>query len=1019
MKNNLYCLLASVFYTFFAFAQQIEVKGKVTAEDLPLPGASVIEKGTTNGTQTDFDGNFSLLVNTNSTLVISYLGYTTQEIQASTTPLNINLEASNNVLEEVVVVAQGISKSRKALGYAVSKVDTEETEGRPEVDLSRTLQGKISGVQITAPNGSSGAATDIVVRGNLSLTDGRNQALIVVDNVIFNGNLLDIDPNNIQDITVLKGLNATVLYGDEGRNGVVLLQTKSGNARLGKKSFSATLSQISYVNRVANLPEFQNKYGVGNDLVSGDNEAFNIGSWGAPFSEVDFIPHPLSRDSRFPQFADAVVPFVPARNNVNDFFRTGIGTNTSLNITATGEKTSLNFAMAYTGEEGIIGKNQFKRFNMSLGGTSQLTDELKLSASLRYSTRDRISQDGGNIFENLYIIPRSLDIHQYPFQDPLTGENVYYRVDEENPLWTLANTGRERGVDRFNATLNIDYVLTDHHTLTYRGGLQYETANVFDYRNRGGIDEDIFGALDITANTDFRVDNTLILGSKYDITEKIGFNSQIGATSIYTRGTSQDSEYTNQIVFGFFRPNNFRTPGEGDYDEFRENLVGFFGQLDFDYDNYLFLGLSSRLDISSNLEKGNQSQYYPGVSLSFVPTSAFKGFGGDYVNYLKVRGAFATSAGFPGRFLTRNFLASNPREFLDPDGEPVVTNSFFDRLANPDLGPELHQEFELGIEGQFFNNTITLEASVFSRISRDQIFETQLARSSGFLETFINAGRLDTEGIEIDLGVRLFKDSKFNWNIRNNFTSIRTIVVELANNILEVDNSGDNNDLIVGQELGSFFGDYILRDAEGNILVDPNTGELIESDDVGLQDRIIGNRTPDWRATQVHTLSYKNFTLTTQLEYTHGGDFNSLLSEQLIERGVTRDTENREGLFVIPGVAGDIGTGQPILDANGNTIPNTIQVTGNNGVFSNYFDTDDINTFDASVFRIREIALSYVFDRAVLEKLPFESVAITLSGRNIFFYAPNFPKYINEDPENTGFNFPTTTRYSVGVNFKF
>ncbi len=1020
MKIKYYCFLLTLLISATSFAQKLEVKGNVSGADgVPLIGASVVEKGTSNGTQTDFDGNFTLSVNPNAVLIVSYVGYTAQEISANPNiELKIVLEENTNQLDEVVVVAQGITKSRKALGYAISKVDTEETEGRPEADISRVLQGKISGVQITAPNGSSGSATSIVVRGNLSLNQS-NQALIVVDNIIFEGNLLDIDPNNIQDITVLKGLNAAVLYGDEGRNGVILIQTKSGNAKLGQKSFTATVSQVSYTNQAANLPEFQNTFGVGNNLVTDAASFGNVGSNGARFSDLDVIPHPLSNDSRFPEFANAVVPFVPARDNVNDFFKTGFGTTTSLSISATGEKTSLNFALAYTGEDGIIGSNEFTRFNISLGGTSQLTDNLKLSSSIRFNTRDRTSQDGGDLFENLYIIPRSLDLQNLPFQDPLTGENVYYRQERENPLWTLANTGRERRVDRFNATLDLNYKINDHHNIIYRGGLQTEQANVFDFRNRGGILTDIFGALTIEADTDFRVDNTLIFGSNYAISEKIGFNSQLGITSRFERGTAQESDYTDQIVFGFFRPSNFRTTAVGDFDTFRENRVGFFGQADFNYDTYLFLGLSSRLDISSNLESANQTQFYPGVSLSFIPTSAFENFGGNIVNYLKIRGAFATSAGFPGRFQTRNALASDPREFIDEEGNPVVTNSLFGRLANPNLGPELHREFEVGIEGNFFDNALTLETSLFTRISRDQIFETELARSTGFDNTLINAGRVDTEGIEIDLGVKLFRKGPFNWDIRNTFTSFNSEVVELANGIQQVDNAGDNNDLIVGEELGSFFGDYILRDTEGNILVDPNSGELIESDNVGLPNRVIGNRTPDWRATSIHSFSYKNFRLSAQLEYTHGGDLNSLISEQLIERGVTRDTENREGLFVIPGVLGDLATGEPILDANGNTIPNTIQITGNNAYFSNFFDTDDINTFDASVFRIREVALSYTLDRSVFEKLPFNSIVFTLTGRNIFFYTPNLPKYINEDPENTGFNVPTTKRYAFGVSFNF
>lgn len=1000
---------------------QNRVNGNVsTVDGIPLPGVNVLIKGTDKGTLTDFDGNFNIAANRGETLVFSYVGFQSSEVVITTNKVNVILEEDVSNLEEVVVVAQGISKSRKALGYAISKVETGETENRPEVDIARTLQGKISGVSIAPNDGSSGASAGIVIRGSLSLTEG-NGALIVVDNVPFSGNFLDIDPNSIKNITVLKGLNAAVLYGSQGRNGVILVETNTGAATVGKKSFTAKISQTTYTNTVASLPRFQNTYGVGNNLVTDAGSIGNVGSNGARFTDLDFIPHPLAGNPSFPEFADAEVPFAPAKDNVSDFFKTGIGHITSLNIEATGEKTSLNFSMGYSAEDGILGNNDFKRFNASVGGTSQLTEKLKLSSSLSYSSRNRNSysaidsddQDGEDILENLYIIPRSLDIQNLPFQNPVTGANVYYRADRENPIWTIANTGRERNVRRINGTLNLSYKFNKHHTLKYRGGLQVESSDVLDFRNRGGIGATAtLGALELTSNNEFDVDNTVIFESNYQLTEKIGFESQLGVNSRYETFKSQDSEYSGQIVFGVLRPNNFRVPGEGDYDVNRENLLGVFGQFEFDYDNFLYLNLSGRLDKGSTVERENQDLFYPGVSVSFIPTSAFD-FGDSFINYLKIRGAYATSSGFPGLYNTRPSLSSDPREFSDLNNNLIVTNSLFGELANPDLKPELHKEFELGIEGNFFKNIVTLQASVYSRISENQIFETNIAPSTGFEETVINAGRVDTEGLEIDLEVQLFKASEFKWNLRNTFTTFKTVVVDLPGDITRRDN------IIEGEELGVFIGSYVIRDAAGNALIDPTTGRLITSDDVGLQDEIIGNSVPDFRATSINTFSYKNFTLSTQLEYTHGGDRTSAVFENLLERGVTTDTENREGSFIIPGVYGDLSTGQPLLDANGNTIRNTTQVTGNNAIFTNFYEADENLTFDDSVFRIREIALSYNLNRKTFQKLPFESIDFTLSGRNIFFSAPGFPDGLNFDPETTGLSTPTTKRYSFAISVNF
>ena len=361
------------------FNPQQGISGKITdSNGFPLSGAVILIKGTTTGVSADFDGGFFINAQPGDTLEISFLGYVTKEvIVTDSSELNIVLEEDNLELEEVVVLAQGISKSRKALGYAVSKIDTQETETRPEADIARTLQGKISGVQISPSNGSSGAAASIRVRGDLSLT-GSNDALIVVDNVPFSGNLLDIDPNSIKNITVLKGLNASVLYGSQGRNGVILIETKSGTAKIGEKGFKARISQTSYINTVASLPEFQNTYGVGNNLVTDPSTIGNVGSNGARFTDIDFIAHPLANNASFPEFADVQVPFEAARDNVKDFFNTGIGQITALNVDALEEKKRrLNFSLGYTDEGGILGNNDFKRFNLGLGGTSQLTEKLK------------------------------------------------------------------------------------------------------------------------------------------------------------------------------------------------------------------------------------------------------------------------------------------------------------------------------------------------------------------------------------------------------------------------------------------------------------------------------------------------------------------------------------------------------------------------------------------------------------------------------------------------------------------
>lgn len=1003
--------------------EKILVKGKIIDETgIPLPSVSILEKGTNNGVSSDFDGNFEMSVKKDATLIFRSIGYNTIEKVASINFMNITLTQDTNELDEVVVVAQGISRSQKALGYSISKVSTTETKGRPETDLSRNLQGKISGVQIVTPNGSSGAAASITVRGNLSLTGG-NQALIVLDNIPYDGNLLDIDPNDIESVTVLKGLNASVLYGSEGRNGVILVTTKSANAKLGKKSFKLNVAYNSYINEISDLPEYQNEYGVGNNFNTNAGTIGNSGSWGARFSDLETVPHPLSNNPNFPQFANVEVPYKAIPNNVSDFFKTGLGHNIALNGTSTNENTSFSFSLGYNSEEGIIGSNDFERFNISVGGTAKLSDKVVFSSSLGYSTRTSNSQIGSFVFNRIWFLPRSLDIHNLPFQDPITGESVFYDNGSENPLWTLNNTGRERSISRVTASVNLSYKINEHHELKYRGGLQTETNNAFDFRNRGGRFDGVIGnsgTFEIESANEFVVDNTLLLASNYNINDDLGFNSQFGINSRLETDKGSSTQYTDQIVFNFFRPDNFRVNAGGSYIEGKDNLAGIFGQFDFDYKDYLYLALSGRYDISSTLEKENQGIFYPGISISFIPTTALD-FSNTPINYLKVRGAYATSAGFPGRYTTRNTLATNPREFEDLNDGPIITNSLLSSLANANIEPELHKEFEFGIEASLFSNSISLNTSVFKRISENQIFGTALAPSTGFTATNINAGRVDTQGLEIDLGLNLFKNNDFKWNIRNVFTSFVTKVVDLPDEIERLNLGGDGvtQVAIEGQPLGIYLGSYIVRDYNGTPLVNPSTGELLVSNEVGLDNEIIGNINPDWRASTIHNLSYKNFTFSFQLEYTHGGTRTSRVVEELFERGVVKSTENREGAFFVPGVLGDPSTGLPILDVNGNPIPNTTQEIGNRVVFSNYYNAQESFTFDASLFRIREVRLSYSLNKSSLKQLPFTSAEFSLTGRNIFHRAPNFPKSFNIDPEVVGNDFPNTSRYSFGVSINF
>lgn len=654
-----------------------------------------------------------------------------------------------------------------------------------------------------------------------------------------------------------------------------------------------------------------------------------------------------------------------------------------------------------------------------LGGQAQVTDKLNIAGTLNYSTRKRVSQTGSGTFEILYYLPRSIDVKNLPFENPQTGENAYYR-EVDHPLWVMNN--EERNDDRFRVfgTVNATYDFTDNLSLNYRVGYDSEADNEFDYKNNGGFSNP-FGDLDTTFDKEVVVDQSLILNTSFKLTDKIGLDTTLGINSSLRQGVGQSADYREQIVHGFARPDNYKERADGDYYEFTQNYAGAYGQFEFSYDSSLYLTLSGRNDWSSTLEPDRNQIFYPGVSLSFIPTSAFD-FGSRSINYLKLRGAYASSSGFPDRYRTRNNLTINPQSWITSAGDDIITNRLPSRLARPNLKPELHKEVEVGVEGSFFDNRVTLDASAYKRISNNQVLTRSLDGSTGFTSTLINVGRIDTEGLEIELAVDLIENDNFRWNFKNIFTAYETTVVKLGGDEDEIP-LGGRRFAIEGASLNVLRDEYALRDQEGNLLINPDTGIIITSDTAsGYDDRILGNADPDFTLSNINSLSYKGLTLMAQLEYTHGGEDFSNTAVDLMRRGVTKDTENREGSFIFPGVYGDTQTGLPILDANGQTIPNTSQISGTRVGYRNYYDVQEFAVFDTSVFRIREIALGYSMNRRKFKNLPFESIAFTLSGRNIFYDAPGFPEHTNIDPAvstGTASTIPTTKRYSMRLAITF
>jgi TonB-linked SusC/RagA family outer membrane protein len=1064
--------LLLAFVVQLTFAQEKTISGTVSDNSgLPLPGVNIIVKGTSNGTQSDFDGNYTVNANVGQSLVFSYVGFNSVEraVTAATSNISLQLTEDAESLEEVVVTALGIKKEKKALGYAVSSIKEEAIKDNPETDLTRVLQGKTAGIEITTQNGISGSANKVIIRGMNSFS-GNNNALYVIDGVPYSNDTnasgdfvdgnsgssrsFDIDPNNIENIDILKGLAATTLYGTDGRNGVILITTKTGSTKNISAKQEVNISTSYFYNEVASLPDYQDKYGGGFDqafgwFYSNWGPGFyeeGLGGWGsdAAFDENGTLAHPYSTSAflgaNYPDYQalyeGARYDWKP-RNSVEQFFKTGGVSSISANFKGRSEDNKFNYGMAFgqVEDEGFTPGNKVTRTNLTVSGGAKLTNKLNVRGSMTYTKTNFKTPpvaasfgsstfgSGSSIFGDLYYTPRSIDFYELPYEAP-DGSSIYYRDDNaiQHPLWTIQNAKFSQNVNRLNGFASLDYNFNDNINLRYQGSIDTYSENNVNKQNRGGRTGDLVtdsGFYSTWNNTNLISDHNLVLsGNNYSfLNDNLGFNFMAGATSRNRKFDRIGIDSFGQQVFDFFNHEGFTDYGYIEYHEER-NIVGLYGQLSFDVNNWVFLNLSGRQDWVSNTSKNN-TLFYPSASMSFIPTSAFKGMKSDKgINYMKLRVGYGTSANFSSGYPTATGLSLNTQGWLDETEN--TTNSF---VGNPNIKPELFAEVEYGVEMKLFSR-VNLDLTYFTRITEDLIIDNNpipLSTGAGFTST--NVGEIKSWGIEAELGLDVLKRSEgFNWNVNVNFFANESEVTDIGDNDILIYAGFTNlgNGARVGYPLGAMFGSRIARDEDGNLLVDGVGNYLADQVDEDGVLPFIGDPNPDFVMNYTNTFEYKGLSLGFAINHTSGGDIYSTTTATLMGRGLTTDTENRLSTYILPGI--NINTG----------LPNDVQINNSNFYFDNGFASpaDELSVYDGSVVRLREVNVAYSLPSKLLNKTPFGKVTIKASAFNMWYNAYNTPDGVNFDPNTTGlgagngqgFEFltgPSSKRYGMSVNLSF
>ncbi len=1074
-KTLLLSLLLLLTVVGQSWAQSRPISGRVVDKSTNegLPGVSVIVKGTTAGTATDADGRYTLNVPSSAaTLEFKFLGYvTTEQAVGTTNVVDIALAVDNKQLDEVTVTALGISREKRALGFAVSEVKAEQIVQKSEPDLLRTLTGKVPGVNILSSSGVPGASSRITIRGNTSFF-GNNQPLFVVDGVPYDNSQTesdsplvngasyssrtsDVDPNNIASINVLKGAAAAALYGSRAAGGVIVITTKTGGGARGAKGIQIGYTTGYAIEKVAALPNYQNKYGAGSQF---QNLSSN-GSWGPEFGNTAqgapaTIEHPQAGNPNFPNIpAGTRIPYQAYPNNVKDFFNTGHLYENSLSLSANSDNASFSTIISRADQQGTIPNSSFVRNNVSAGGSGRF-NKLTINGNVAYTNTNQqgpivgannSASGSASAFSRTLFLTRSLDLQGLPYQDPVTKGPVFgwLTSQADNPLWSVENAIYRSRVDRIVGSVGISYAIKDWLSLSYTGGVntyndvRSSTIRPGSLANRGVsqvIEDNI-------QNTEF--EQTALLNFNKNLTEDISLTASVGQNINARKLDGRSYIGKGIITFGIDNIQNTTAKDTYGYSYSNRHLMGLLGNATVGYKNFAFLTVTGRNDFSSTLNKdgivGNtgRSFFYSSAAGSLVLNEALK-LDYRWLDLAKVRIAY----GRVGR--DADPYASGPTGYTPDPSESIPFNGIpgigvASIVNNARLTPEFTTELEVGTELALFRNRISFNGTYYDKRSTDQIGVINYPVATGFAAAQTNFGELSNKGFEVAFTAVPVDVAGFRWSSTFNFTRNRNIVVR-------TNDTGDTLTLgftfvgsvrsvhIPGQPYGVLLGTAPLRDPNGELYINPLDGRLVPSSKL----KVIGNPNPDFIMGFINQFTYKGLTLNALVDYRKGGSLYSTTIQEELGRGVTKDTEDRNRLVIIDGVRWNPTTRSAALDADGNPIRNNTAITVNDlyfspagvggGAASNGYNEQSI--YDATTVRLREVSLGYDLPKGLLGKTPFSLINISVSARNVWWYSPNLPKHTNFDPETSTYgasnqqgyeftNAPTTKRYGVNLRVNF
>ncbi|MCB9232645.1 MAG: SusC/RagA family TonB-linked outer membrane protein [Bacteroidia bacterium] len=1092
--RNLFTILCLLFSAALLQAQGKVVTGTVTAEGDPLPGVTVVEKGTSNGAFTNDQGNYRITVSENATtLEFRFVGMKTIEAEISGTTVNIEMAEDELLLDEVVVTALGIKQEKKQLGYAVQSVGGDALTKSGEVNAISGLAGKVAGVQVISSSGSPGGSSFIRIRGSSSLT-GSNQPLVIIDGVPMDNsqltagnpddgsnNLLsgvalsnraiDINPDDIENVTVLKGPAATALYGIQAANGALVITTKKGSATEGKSvnvSFSTTIA-FDEVNR---LPKMQDQYVQGTGWYDVDANGDPLPTWygpgdGWPTSwgpKADTMYWDNSGDDSYsydshgnlvgqsnPNKGEKFVPY----DNLTNFFQRGVTTTNNLALSGGNSATTYRLSVGDVNQKGIVPLSQFRRTTVRAAGSSQLSSKFRVSSSVGYvKSGGRRIQQGSNtsgLMLGLARTPISFD-NANGLEDPINNPLSYTRPDGtqrnyrggggyDNPYWTINNNPFEDDVNRVYGYMDASYDVTSWLNVFYRLGTDFYSdrrTSSFEIGSRTSPAGRIY-----EEQHNYRhVNSDLWITLKKDFTEDLNGSLLIGHNAYVQK---YQRLYTQGDAFafpGFTQISNASSVLTRETtDNYRKTAI--FANAKLAYKDYLFLDLTARNEWSSSLPDNSRDFFYPSASVGFVFTDAFGLQDNKVLPYGKLRLSWAQAGNDAPTYSTKtpfqgaNFADGWTNGIVFPfGGVSGFTQSAL--LGNPNLRPEKTNSFEVGADLRFLKNRLGIDITYYSAVTEDQILPVAIAASSGYRTFTTNAGKVSNKGIELVLNFTPVKTKDFRWDAQINFTKNKNLVVELAEGLDNIFIGGFEGSAIrhiAGQPYGVIQGGAWLRDPNGNLVIESDTTSYYYGYPLADQtEQVIGNPNPNFLMGFRNTLSYKGITFTFLLDWRNGGQIWNGTEGALTYFGTSELTENRGTTTTFSGVKGTIdGDGNVIYqDENGNqgtfqsdavVALNEDWYTFNGGGFG---ELTENFVQKADFIKLREIGINYALPSTLLGKTFLKNVEVGVSARNFLLWTP----YNGIDPETNlmgannaqgldYFNMPNTQSYILNLKVNF